>query len=181
MIPGLDLTIPLMTRGEVATVKVSSRFGYGSKGDLPTVPPNSNLIFRVELLHSEAEPDLAELNVSQRRTIGNRKRERGNFWYGRGEASLAVNCYRRALEFLDEVEGGIQFPDSTQESITPEIRQLFDDRLKALNNLAMAQLKLQSYEPALTSVEAVLKCQPNNVKALFRKGKVRVWLKLFQL
>ena len=38
--------------------------------------------------------------------------------------------------------------------------------------MAMAQLKIQSYEPALNSVEAVLKCQPNNIKALFRKGKV---------
>jgi FK506-binding protein 8 len=58
------------------------------------------------------------------------------------------------------------------QDITPELRKLFDDRLKTLNNLAMAQLKLQSYEPALNSVEAVLKCQPDNIKALFRKGKV---------
>ncbi|ODM91908.1 Peptidyl-prolyl cis-trans isomerase FKBP8 [Orchesella cincta] len=38
--------------------------------------------------------------------------------------------------------------------------------------MAQAQLKLQAYEPALNSVDAVLKCQPNNVKALFRKGKI---------
>jgi FK506-binding protein 8 len=38
--------------------------------------------------------------------------------------------------------------------------------------MAAAQLKLQAFEPALNSVEAVLKCQPTNVKALFRKGKI---------
>jgi len=167
------LTIPLMTNGETAIVKVSQRSGYGSTGLPPLVPAKTDLIYEIELLHSEPEKELSELTVAERNVIGNRKRERGNFWMKRGEASLAVNCYRRGLEYLDEVEGGIQYPTGQpREEITPEVRQLFEDRLKILNNLAMAQMKLQSYEPALTSVEAVLKCQPNNVKALFRKGKI---------
>lgn len=33
----------------------------------------------------------------------NKKRERGNWWYRRGENTLAVQCYRRALDYLDEV------------------------------------------------------------------------------
>jgi len=49
---------------------------------------------------------------------------------------------------------------------------MLEDPLKTLNNLAMAHLKLQAYEPALNAVESVLKWEPNNVKALFRKGKV---------
>lgn len=40
------------------------------------------------------------------------------------------------------------------------------------NNLAAAQLKIGSFDAALMSVENVLRCQPNNVKALFRKAKV---------
>ena len=44
--------------------------------------------------------------------------------------------------------------------------------MKVYNNLALAQLKILAYEAALTSVEHVLKCQPNNAKALFRKGKI---------
>lgn len=59
-----------------------------------------------------------------------------------------------------------------QFKVSDELRELFDDRIKTLNNMAQAQLKLQAYEPALNSVDAVLKCQPKNVKALFRKGKV---------
>jgi len=41
-----------------------------------------------------------------------RKRERGNWWYGRKENTLAIHCYRRALEYLDEAEGGIQYNPS---------------------------------------------------------------------
>lgn len=61
---------------------------------------------------------------------------------------------------------------SFQASISDELKQLFEDRIKTLNNMAQAQLKLKAYEPALNSVDSVLKCQPKNVKALFRKGKV---------
>lgn len=38
--------------------------------------------------------------------------------------------------------------------------------------MAQAQLKIEAYEAALKSVEMVLTCQPNNVKALFRKAKI---------
>lgn len=33
-------------------------------------------------------------------------------------------------------------------------------------------MKISAYDTALTSVDNVLRCQPENVKALFRKGKV---------
>lgn len=36
----------------------------------------------------------------------------------------------------------------------------------------MAQIKAEAYDVALESVENVLRCQPNNDKALFRKGKI---------
>lgn len=32
------------------------------------------------------------------------KRERGNFWYDRGEYNLAIQLYRRSLEYLDDVD-----------------------------------------------------------------------------
>lgn len=36
----------------------------------------------------------------------------------------------------------------------------------------MAQMKTNAWDAALKSVEAVLSCKPENVKALFRKGKI---------
>lgn len=46
--------------------------------------------------------------------------------------------------------------------------------MKVYNNLALAQLKIAAYDAALKSVDHVLQCQPNNAKALFRKGKVNL-------
>ena len=49
-----------------------------------------------------------------------------------------------------------------------------DYRVKCLNNLATAQLKLEQCDEALLTSRDVLTLEPNNVKALFRTGKVRV-------
>lgn len=53
------------------------------------------------------------------------------------------------------------------------MRELLNERLKTLNNMAAAQMKVEAYDIALKSLEAILRCQPDNVKALYRKGKVR--------
>lgn len=50
------------------------------------------------------------------------------------------------------------------------MQAILEDALKVHNNLAAAQLKVQAYDAALQSVENVLRCQPLNVKALYRKG-----------
>lgn len=33
-----------------------------------------------------------------------RKRQRGNFWYERSEFNLAIQSYRRSLEYLDDTD-----------------------------------------------------------------------------
>jgi len=48
--------------------------------------------------------------IKDRRTtvvVRCRKRERGNWWYTRQEHTLAIQCYRRALDYLSDLEGGI--------------------------------------------------------------------------
>ncbi|KAF4528212.1 hypothetical protein B566_EDAN016833 [Ephemera danica] len=103
----------------------------------------------------------------------NKKRERGNWWYQREEHSLAIQCYRKALEYLDEAEGGITMESAEKpEGTSPDLLLLIEDRLKVYNNLAAAQMKIKAFDAALQSVENVLRCQPKNVKALFRKGKI---------
>ncbi|XP_046744804.1 peptidyl-prolyl cis-trans isomerase FKBP8-like [Diprion similis] len=174
VIQGLDLVIALMDVEEIAEVEVEARFGYGDLGRKPDIPGGAKLFYTIELLSVEMEPEIETLGVAQRKKIGNEKRERGNWWYSRDEASLAVQCYRRALDYLDETKGGINYPqDDQEESISnADLQALLEDRMKVYNNLAAAQMKTEAYDAALKSVENVLRCQPKNVKALFRKGKI---------
>ncbi|XP_046663027.1 LOW QUALITY PROTEIN: peptidyl-prolyl cis-trans isomerase FKBP8 [Homalodisca vitripennis] len=170
VIQGLDFVLPLMDLEEEAEVIVGPRFAFGSEGRQPDIPPDATLRYSVTLLSSEPEPPLETLTLHQRKEIGNRKKERGNYWYSRKNHTLAIQCYRRALEFLDD--HGVLSSEENKDETEEEIHSLLEDRIKVYNNLAAAQMKIKAFDPALQSVDNVLRCQPNNVKALFRKGKV---------
>lgn len=57
-----------------------------------------------------------------------------------------------------------------------KLQEILDDRLKVYNNMAAAQMKIEAYEAALKSVDNVLRCQKDNVKAIYRKSKVLFFL-----
>lgn len=162
---GLDITLALMEKGEVAEIRVPARLGYGDLGWEPKVPPKATLHFHAELVDTYRAKEETELPFQERLTIGDAKRERGNFWYSRGDYSNAAHCYRRALDFLDDM--GLNLAESPA-----DLQLLLDTRLKVYNNLTATQMKMEAYEAALKSVDFVLKVQPNNVKALYRKGKI---------
>lgn len=49
-IPGWDEGIALLKKGTKATLYIPAAIGYGAEGRSPTIPPNANLIFYVEVL-----------------------------------------------------------------------------------------------------------------------------------
>jgi len=120
---------------------------------------------------------------------GAAKKDRGNFWYKRDDASTAIHCYRRAVEFLDTTEEEMQllndesktaavindFTDDQKkelQSVKDKIREIIDLRKTAFNNLAAAQLKTEAFDAALKSIDNVLQLDTDNVKALYRKSKI---------
>uniref|UniRef100_U3J1W2 FKBP prolyl isomerase 8 n=1 Tax=Anas platyrhynchos platyrhynchos TaxID=8840 RepID=U3J1W2_ANAPP len=107
-------------------------------------------------------PDLELLSGKEKAALANRKRERGNFYYQQADYVLAINSYDIALKVIGSSSKG-----SHGEA------ELLEVKVKCLNNLAASQLKLDHYEAALKSCNLVLEHQPGNIKALFRKGKVR--------
>ncbi|EDW59993.1 peptidyl-prolyl cis-trans isomerase FKBP8 [Drosophila virilis] len=180
VVQGIDMVLPMMHVGEVSQVNVDQRFGYGTIG-LKTenppeiiVPPNANLVYQVELVDVKFEDfsDLKSFDVL--RKYGARKKERANYYYKRVEYNNAIHLYRRALDYLDSRDGDpdAEFGKEDLELSNSDLQSLLEDRLIVYNNLAMAQIKVGAYDAALQSVENVLRCQPNNPKALYRKGRV---------
>ena len=57
VIKGWDLAVRTMRLGERAQVTIASELAYGSRGSPPKIPPNSTLVFEIELLgwHSGEE------------------------------------------------------------------------------------------------------------------------------
>ncbi|CAF94214.1 unnamed protein product, partial [Tetraodon nigroviridis] len=128
------------------------------------VPPNTDLYLEVKLLEATDAPDLELLPPVEKIALAGHTRQKGNAHYGRGDYASAVNSYSIALQITES---------SSKVDITPEEEnELMDIKVKCLNNLAASQLKLERYDVARKSCMLALEHQPNNVKALFRMGKV---------
>ncbi|TWW76343.1 Peptidyl-prolyl cis-trans isomerase FKBP8 [Takifugu flavidus] len=134
----------------------------------PDVPAWAPLLYQLQLLDFRDKPDPLTLPVADRIRIGNQKRERGNFHFQREEYSLAARAYSMALSVLT-TRSGDGGDDGVKVDEEEEVREY---RVKCLNNLAAAQLKLEQYEEALGTSRDVLTLEQNNVKALFRTGKL---------
>lgn len=165
VIQALDLTVQLMEMGEKALIHTDPKYAYSARGSLePEVPPDAELSLEVKLLEATDAPDLELLPPVEKIALASHKRERGNIHYQRGDYAFAVNSYSIALQITDS---------SSKVDISPEEEnELMDVRVKCLNNMAASQLKLDHYDAALKSCVSALEHQPDNIKALFRMGKV---------
>uniref|UniRef100_A0A8C8RVG3 peptidylprolyl isomerase n=1 Tax=Pelusios castaneus TaxID=367368 RepID=A0A8C8RVG3_9SAUR len=164
VIQALDLCVQLLEMGETALIVSDAKYCYGPQGRSPDIPPHAALTLEVQLLVVHDAPDLELLSGREKIQLANRKRERGNFYYQQAEYVLAINSYDIALKAIGS---------SSKVDFSPEEEaELLEVKVKCLNNLAASQLKLDHYEAALRSCSLVLEHQPENIKALFRKGKV---------
>ncbi|XP_026161217.1 peptidyl-prolyl cis-trans isomerase FKBP8 [Mastacembelus armatus] len=165
VIQALDLTVQLMEMEEKALIQTDAKYAYGARGSLePEVPPNAKLSLEVELLEATDAPDLELLPPAEKIVLASHKRERGNAHYQRGDYAFAVNSYSIALQITES--------SSKVDISAEEENELMDVKVKCLNNMAASQLKLDHYDAALKSCVSALAHQPDNIKALFRMGKV---------
>ncbi|KAK2917869.1 hypothetical protein Q8A73_004615 [Channa argus] len=139
------------------------------EGDVtePDIPAWAPLLYQLQLLDIREKPDLLTLPIADRIRIGNQKRERGNFHFQREEYSKAARAYCMGLDVLTTSSR-----DGSDGTVEEEVEEVRDYRVKCLNNLATTQLKLEQNDEALHSSREVLAVDPNNVKALFRMGKL---------
>ncbi|CAJ1060331.1 peptidyl-prolyl cis-trans isomerase FKBP8 [Xyrichtys novacula] len=165
VIQALDLTVQLMEMGEKALIQTDAKYAYGARGSLePEIPPSAELSLEVELKEATDAPDLEMLPPAEKIALASHKRERGNIHYQRGDYAFAVNSYSIAQQIAES---------SSKVDISPEEEnELMDVKVKCLNNMAASQLKLNHYDAALKSCVSALAHQPDNIKALFRMGKV---------
>lgn len=49
VIPGWEIALKTMKRGEISSFKIDSTLAYGEYGSPPKIPPNSTLLFEIEL------------------------------------------------------------------------------------------------------------------------------------
>jgi len=167
VIQALEIITRLLHVGEVVEVKTDPKFAYGKLGRAPDIPPNSQIHYVIALLEIKPPLEYEKMPPLKRLDHGLAKKERGNVLFKREDYSQAIVSYTKAVKILDADSGG-----SGDSAGSPsDLQKLLDEKMKVYNNLAATQMKLLAYDQAIKSCDSVIKIQPNNVKALFRKGQ----------
>eukprot|EP00629_Pelagomonadales_sp_RCC1024_P003206 CAMPEP_0119272350 /NCGR_PEP_ID=MMETSP1329-20130426/8563_1 /TAXON_ID=114041 /ORGANISM="Genus nov. species nov., Strain RCC1024" /LENGTH=517 /DNA_ID=CAMNT_0007272413 /DNA_START=115 /DNA_END=1665 /DNA_ORIENTATION=- len=97
-------------------------------------------------------------------------KELGNARFKAGDNKGAVEEYEKGLETLKKASNKDSDDDSDAADSTPAEVEEREVRVSLHLNSAMALLKLEDWDAALQATAAALRVQPENVKALYRRG-----------
>lgn len=133
VIEGLDLVVQSMYKNELAIVSIKPDMAYGELGRKPDIPADARITYLFGLLHFEKQKDMSEMTWAQRRKMGQSRMRIANWWYSRKEYPIAVKCYKKALQFYNNIP-------TNQECSTPEeykeLLTLMEERLRVMRQVA---------------------------------------------
>lgn len=159
-----------MAKGEKARLWVAPSRGYGPRGSFsfPAVPPDAHLIYDVELVDfdppTEGRP-VGGMLFEERVEAAARRRADGNAALGAGDAAGALAKYALSLSYIDD--------DFLFQLEGRHLAAATAVAAAARLNSAAARLAIGDPRGAAVDATAVLKDDPGNVKALYRRGRAR--------
>jgi len=164
VIKGWDEGFASMKVGEKAMLKIRSDYGYGKSGSPPKIPQNANLMFEVELLgFKEKQKEKWEMAPEDKIVQANKLKQQGTDSFKLKKYDQAAAKYEEAAGYAFDGEDGAEIPDDDKALV-----------VSCWSNAAMCYIKLQQYSEAIQASEQVLKVEPNNLKALYRRGLARL-------
>ena len=155
VIRGWDVGMATMARGESAYLRCAPAAAYGAAGSPPTIPPNSTLVFEVEMLSWAPKPkDLWEMTPEERLAGAETAKSAAAGAFTTGDLDTAVEQWTESLRLVEglSVEGAAPL------------------RVAVNSNLAAALLKRGDFSGALSKAKAALAVDPSHAKSLFRAG-----------
>jgi peptidylprolyl isomerase len=181
VIRGWDVGILTMKKNEKAILRCSSEYGYGDRGSPPKIPGGAVLDFEVELFSWKIPPK--SMSAEERSQKAAAQKDLGNAAFKEQKWEAAVEAYELGVEYvMFSHEGGGGGPggdysddedeemkdDSPPTSITDEDKVL---AVALLSNCAMAKLKVNDPEGAVSDCSRAISLDGDNVKAVFRRGQ----------
>uniref|UniRef100_A0A8C3X0E1 peptidylprolyl isomerase n=1 Tax=Catagonus wagneri TaxID=51154 RepID=A0A8C3X0E1_9CETA len=177
---GMELGLLSMRRGELARFLFKPTYAYGTLGCPPLIPPNTTVLFEIELLDflDSAESDkFCALSADQQDQfplekvlkVAATEREFGNYLFRQNRFYDAKVRYKRALVLLHRRSA----PSKEQHPVETA-------KLHILLNLSFVYLKLERPVTALRYGEQALIIDQKNAKALFRCGQACLLMTEYQ-
>jgi peptidylprolyl isomerase len=173
VIAGWEEGFASMKVGELATLKISSDYGYGDSGNPPKIPAKAELIFDVQLLgFAEKEKERWQMTPEEKLEHADKLKAAGTELFQKQNYMEAAAKYEDGANFA--VEEG-----TTGNDIPEEQRPLY---VSCWSNAAMCYVKLKEWSDATRACNHVLdiESEPKNIKAIYRRGFARMKLGLYK-
>ncbi|KAF7140388.1 hypothetical protein RHSIM_Rhsim06G0063300 [Rhododendron simsii] len=164
VIAGLDQAAVTMKKKEQAILTITPEYGFGStavKCDRAVVPPNSTLIYEIEMLDFIKEKAPWEMTSQERLEAAERKKEEGNLLFKDGKYLRAGKKYDKAADYVHE---DAPFGDDVEKLVKAL-------RVSCWLNGAACSLKLNDFQEAIKLCSKVVDVEFLNVKALYRRAQ----------
>nr|CAG4649505.1 EOG090X09NR [Scapholeberis mucronata] len=145
------------------------KLGYEDLNSLMEKP--SDLIFRIELLGVDPpqsyKKEAWQMDENEKLNALPKMKDEGNELYKEKKYSEAAKIYGEAIGIIEQ----LQLKEKPGED---EWKALADMKIPFLLNYSQSQLNLGNYYDVIEQCTQVLKHQPNNVKALYRRGVAHI-------
>ena len=116
-----------------------------------------DILCRIELLSFKRGVDQWDLSPDQKLMLAGNYKSKGNNHFKKGEYVMAAMFYSKSLKYIISIGN-----DGKEECL--------ELKLACMGNMSACQLKLKQYQHAIHNCSKILKKQPQNSKALYRRG-----------
>eukprot|EP00927_Polykrikos_kofoidii_P000232 TRINITY_DN10098_c0_g1_i1.p1 TRINITY_DN10098_c0_g1~~TRINITY_DN10098_c0_g1_i1.p1 ORF type:complete len:639 (-),score=157.35 TRINITY_DN10098_c0_g1_i1:137-1960(-) len=130
---------------------------------------SAKLVFTLELVDFEKAADIWEMSKEEKIAFATSRKEVGTKMFQKGRTRMALRCYDNASDVL----GGADDEPGDSDKTTKDLKKICE------LNKAACFIKLQEFHDAKNSCDAVLKEEPQNVKAVHRQAQANFGLKDF--
>ena len=156
VIKGWDQGFAGMKIGEKAILRCRHDYAYGPSGYPPKIPANATLDFDVELIASAPkQKEIDEMNDAEKSELATKYKESGTDHFKNKRFGPALADYEQSITYCEN---------------TDSLTALW---IACSGNAALTCTKLPDYANAITHCNGILLQDPDNVKALYRRGLSR--------
>jgi hypothetical protein len=99
VIPGWELGVQTMKKGELCTLTCKPEYAYGKPGKPPTIPQDTTLVFEIELLRWDDEYVTSDALVSKKIL----KKGKGTDRVSDGGTVEGLQCYTNIRNFTHKI------------------------------------------------------------------------------
>lgn len=167
VIDGVEIALEKFKEGEKSRLEISPEYAFGAEGHKDFgIPAGAKVEYEVELIMFEKVKNSWEMDDAEKLEQAQLLKEQGNKYLKESKLLLALKKYNRAKNYLT---GFVKENDASKLL-----------QIAVHSNLSLLYQKQNNNDEVLANCTKVLELDPKNVKALYRRGQVRLTAQDFE-